>query len=378
MKGNTSFGSWLRQRRKSLDLTQFELADQIGCSVVTIRKIEVDERRPSKQIAERMADVLAVSAEERAAFIAFARRTEAIPSDTFLPHATVISRHNLPPQPTPFIGRADELAEIAERLTDPACRLLTLVGPGGIGKTRLALEAAHEQQPNFADGVYFVALTPIASPNLVAPAIAGTLKLTSYDPADPIASIVHDLREKALLLLLDNFEHLLEATNLLTDILAAAPQVKILVTSREALNLQEEWVRRVDGLSFPVSGDDENAEDYSAIRLFVERARRIRGNFSLTDESDNVARICQLVQGMPLAIELAATWLKTLPCARIADEIQRNLDFLASPLRNVAERHRSVRAIFDQSWKLLTIEEQSVFQTLVQQGGNGNRDRDVR
>jgi len=133
-----------------------------------------------------------------------------------------------------------------------------------------------------------------------------------------------------LLLVMDNFEHLLDGAVLVSEIIDSAREVKILTTSREALNLQEEWVRRVDGMRFPASREVENAGDYSAIRLFVERARRVRANFSLADEWDNVVRICQLVQGMPLAIELATTWLKTLPCARIADEIQYNLDFLAS------------------------------------------------
>src|SRR5579859_1176089 len=223
-KANDSFGNWLRQRRKALDLTQFDLADQVGCSVVTIRKIEADERRPSKQVTERLADVLAISLEEHSTFVAFARRAKAALSDASLPRIAVSAKHNLPPQPTPFIGRTDELTEIAQRLSDPTCRLLTLVGVGGIGKTRLALEAAHDQAEFFADGVYLVALTPVISPNLVAPAIAGALKLTFYDPADPIVSIVQYLREKAMLLILDNFEHLLEATTMLTDILAGAPQ----------------------------------------------------------------------------------------------------------------------------------------------------------
>src|SRR5579859_3525034 len=153
MRVNDTFGTWLRQRRKALDLTQFDLADQVGCSVVTVRKIEADERRPSKQITERLADVLAISLEERSAFVAFARHTQAAPSDAPLPSVAVIGKHNLPSQPTPFIGRADELAEISQRLSDPACRLLTLVGAGGSGKTRLALEAARDQVANFADGV---------------------------------------------------------------------------------------------------------------------------------------------------------------------------------------------------------------------------------
>lgn len=365
MQRDDLFGNWLRQRRKALDLTQFELAQQVGCALVTIKKIETRAMRPSKQMAERLADVLAISQEERTTFVAFARRIAAGPADAPLP--TVIAgsaSHNLPYQPTPFIGRAAELVEICQRLNDPACRLLTLAGPGGVGKTRLALEAARTQAAYFADGVHFVALTPVAAPHLVAAAIAGALKLTFYDPDDPAVAVVHYLREKAMLLILDNFEHLLEATSLLTDILAAAPRIKILVTSREALNLEEEWVRRVDGLSFPINREVEHTEDYSAIQMFAERARRVRANFSITDEWDSVVRICRLVQGMPLAIELAAAWLKTLPCARIADEIQHNLDFLASPLRNVTKRHRSIRAIFDHSWELLTSQEQAVFRTL--------------
>src|SRR5579859_3935764 len=160
-KANDSFGNWLRQRRKALDLTQFDLADQVGCSVVTIRKIEADERRPSKQITERLTDVLAISLEERAEFVAFARRTESNPSAPALHNAVPTPTHNLPPQPTSFIGRADELAQIAKRLADPACRLLTLVGAGGIGKTRLALQAAADQLGDFVDGVYFEDFQPI-------------------------------------------------------------------------------------------------------------------------------------------------------------------------------------------------------------------------
>src|SRR5258707_10660141 len=122
MKVQVSFGNWLRQRRKALDLTQLELADQVGCSVITLRKIEADARRPSKQITERLADMLAISPEERSAFVAFARRTEAGPSAISLPSVAVVGRHNLPSQPTPFIGRADELVELSQRLNDPACR----------------------------------------------------------------------------------------------------------------------------------------------------------------------------------------------------------------------------------------------------------------
>src|SRR5262249_46309219 len=154
---------------------------------------------------------------------------------------------NLPVQVTPFIGRTTELAEIAQLLTDPACRLLTLVGPGGIGKTRLALEAAAAQQVNFADGVYFVGLAPVNLPDLVAPSIAGALKISFYGSEH----IVGYLHNQHMLLLLDNFEHLMGATSLLTNILESAPTLKLLITSRERLNVQEEWVFPVEGMHYP-------------------------------------------------------------------------------------------------------------------------------
>ncbi|MHB8625979.1 MAG: helix-turn-helix domain-containing protein [Aggregatilineales bacterium] len=384
MKAKDSFGNWLRQRRKALDLTQFDLADQVGCSVVTIRKIEGDERRPSKQITERLADVLAISEGERSEFVTFARYTDAIPPAPPLRSAAATTAHNLPMQPTSFIGRADELAQIAERLDDPACRLLTLVGAGGIGKTRLALQAAADQPGNFANGVYFVSLTGVGSPNLVASAIAGALQTTYFGPEDLDVQIVNYLRHKALLLVLDNFEHLLEATDLLTHILAAAPAVKILATSRERLNLQEEWVITLEGLSFPSALDrtrrsaslQNNAidvgtpflasefEDYSAVQLFVQRARQIQAGFSLEQNAESVLSICRYVEGMPLGIELAASWLRGMSCPQIATRMEQNPDFLVTRARNVPERHSSLRAVFEQSWRLLSNVEQNVLAAL--------------
>ncbi|MHB8626709.1 MAG: helix-turn-helix domain-containing protein [Aggregatilineales bacterium] len=365
MKVKDSFGNWLKQRRKTLDLTQFELADQVGCSVVTIRKIEADERRPSKQITERLADVLAVSLEERSDFVVFARRTAVSPSELPLHKpVTPTATHNLPLQPTLFIGRTDELAQIAQRLADPNCRLLTLVGAGGIGKTRLALHAAAEQFANFASGVYFVSLTGVGAPNLVASAIAGALEMSFYGPEDPTVQIVKYLRGKAMLLVLDNFEHLLEATSLLTDILAAAPAVKLLTTSRERLNLQEEWVFAVEGLLFPEDEPADPLESYSAVQLFLQRAQQVQANFAINQNAESVLSICRYVEGMPLGIELAAAWLRVMPCQQIAAQIAHSLDFLTTPLRNVPERHRSIRVVFDHSWKLLTAVEQAVFRKL--------------
>ncbi|MHB8625407.1 MAG: ATP-binding protein [Aggregatilineales bacterium] len=382
MKVKGTFGNWLRERRKALDLTQAELADQVGCAAITIRKIERDSARPSKQISERLADVLAISLEERAEFVAFARGTGAsvpVALDESVPYP-----HNLPLRLTPFIGREDELAQIAERLADRACRLLTLVGAGGIGKTRLALEVAAQQLSNFADGVYFVSLTGVGAPHLVAPAIASALEVSFYGPEDPDVQLVHSLRSKALLLVLDNFEHLLGATGLLTDILATGPAVKILTTSRERLNLQEEWVITLEGLSFPSALDRTRRstslqndaigvgtpflasefDKYSAVQLFVQRAQQIQANFLLEQNAESVLTICRCVEGMPLGLELAASWLRGMSCSQIGARMERSLDFLVTTVRNVPERHSSLRAVFEQSWRLLSDTELRVLAAL--------------
>lgn len=284
---------------------------------------------------------------------------------------SLVRAEHLPIQLTPFIGRADEVTEIRELLTAPACRLLTLVGPGGIGKTRLAIQVATELLNNFSHGVYFIPLQPIQSVEFLISAVADSLGFPLRGQEDAEVQLLTYLHERDILLVLDNFEHLLteQSTQLLTSILEAALRVKLLVTSREVLNLQEEWLYPVRGLAFPgppsqPSPFKREGEAYSAVQLFVERARRVRRDFSLADELAGVIRICQLVEGIPLALELAASWTKTLRCEVIAAEIQRNLDFLTTSLRNVPDRQRNMRAVFDHSWQGLSEEERSVFKRL--------------
>jgi len=287
--------------------------------------------------------------------------------------------HNLPPQPTPFVGREAELSEIARYLKNREAQLLTLVGPGGMGKTRLALQAAARcVEPevafdtDFMDGVFFVPLAAGmesgAHSTLIA-ALADALSFSFQGPVHPQAQLLNYLREKKMLLVLDNFEHLVAEARQLGDILRLAPGIKLLVTSRVRLNLREEWALEVEGLAYPEAGDaglpGAAIEDYSALALFVQQARRLRLGFTLGPaDIPSLVRICQLVEGVPLGIELAASWLRVLSCAEIAAEIEQGLDFLTSAFQNVAERHRSLRAVFEHSWNLLSPPEQVLFRQL--------------
>jgi len=270
----------------------------------------------------------------------------------------------LPPQPTPFLGREQELRALERLLADPTVRLITICGPGGIGKTRLAIELASSSRNPFADRVVFVALQPIGSSNVLVSALADAVGCQLSGSQLPRLQLLSYLHNKELLLLLDNFEHLLAGVELLGELLAAAPGLRLLVTSREALNLQEEWLYPLHGLPFPPAAESEQLERYTAVQFFVDRARRVRPLFSLQTEQAGVVRICHLVEGIPLALELAAVWTKMLPCHAIAAEIECNLAFLTTRLRNVPERHRSMRAAFDYSWALLHEKEQAVFRRL--------------
>jgi DNA-binding SARP family transcriptional activator/predicted ATPase len=278
---------------------------------------------------------------------------------------------SLPVQTTPFIGREQDLAAVLRRLADPACRLLTLVGPGGIGKSRLALEAAQrlvrqgQAAELFANGVALVDLAPVRTASGLIAAIAAALRFAFYDDAPPDRQLLDYLREKRLLLILDNIEHLPAGVELIAQILAAAPAVKILATTCESLHLHEAWFHPIDGLSYPsvergLSAPLTEIAAYDAVRLFVQSVRRAQVGFSLEAERSHVVRICQLVEGMPLAIELAAAWWSTIPGATIVAEIEQGLDILTARYQNVPERHRSMRAVFEHAWRRLDAEARAV------------------
>jgi predicted ATPase/DNA-binding CsgD family transcriptional regulator len=255
-------------------------------------------------------------------------------------------------QSTSFVGRTTELIELKRLLADPGCRLITIQGPGGTGKTRLSLEAARIHSGEFDDGAVFVPLQPVTSIEFLIPAIADKVGLGMRGQDDPAEQLVSYLADRHMLLVLDNFEQIVEAADFVSQLLSATTRIKVIVSSREALNVSDEWVFPVSGLAFP-SDTDTVPEWFDSVRLFVERARRVRRDFDPEEHWQTVSRICRLVEGSPLAVELAATWIRTLTPDEIATEIERSLDFLSSNVRNVPERHRSVRAVFEESWRLL-------------------------
>ena len=279
-----------------------------------------------------------------------------------------VRRNNLPAQPTPLVGRERELDEVLVLLRSPEVRLLTLTGPGGTGKTRLGLQAAAELTDEFEDGVFFVALTAIVGPALVAPTIARTLGLTEGGDQAPEELLEDYLRDRQTLLLLDNFEHILESTPLLDALLLASSNLKVLATSRIPLRIYGEHEFPVPPLSLPDPQSLPSVEsltEYEAVRLFVERAKSIRPDFSLTQEnSPAVVEICARLDGLPLAIELAAARIKLLPPQAMLSRLGDRLKLLTGGARNLPERQRTLRNAISWSYEMLDEGEKALFARL--------------
>jgi DNA-binding SARP family transcriptional activator len=277
-------------------------------------------------------------------------------------------QHNLPLQPTEFVGRELEKTKLTELLADPRCRLLTIVAPGGMGKTRLALEVARGQLETFA-GVYFVSFAAVVSPDLMVYTLADALELSLFGSKPPKEQVLGYLKNKNMLLVLDNLEHLLAGVNFLSEILSTSAEIKILATSRERLQLQAEHVFDLEGLAVPHEKSSD-AKAFDSLQLFAERAKHTRLDFALEQHLQAVTRICQLVGGMPLAIELAASWSRLLSPEEIKRELEQNLDILATSTRDLPQRHHSMRSVFEVSWQRLSEDEQAALRKLsVFQGG---------
>ncbi|HEU5100615.1 MAG TPA: tetratricopeptide repeat protein [Roseiflexaceae bacterium] len=292
--------------------------------------------------------------------------------------ATTRPLHNLPAALTPFIGRDAERAQVIARLRQQSTRLLTITGAGGVGKTRLAMEAAQALIPRsgvdtpFIHGVYLAPLATLGEHETPGDVLAATLvsalgmPLSGSEP--PAAQVIQFLRQKAMLLLVDNLEHVSGSAAFISSLLQASPALTVVVTSRQRLNMRGEQVIELAGLPFPAAGqalEPEGLANYEAIQLFVQSAQALQPDFALNAETaPAVARICRLVEGLPLCIELAAAWIRVLSCDEIAQEIGRNLDFLTSTMQDLPARQRSLRAVFDYSWNLLSPPEQQALRQL--------------
>lgn len=382
----------IQQYEKCCELWQTEFGEQPSA---TLHKLATEITSRQFVRAEAAA---AIGASLTTPVLAVVAPTAPVQAETPPPTRPEIAIHNLPTDPLPFVGRKQEIVELTQLLlAESECRLLTIVGPGGMGKTRLAIETAHNLLPDarqlsqpvndgsqpFVDGIFFVSLDSVTTVEGIAGAVTGAIMAatgtTFFADAPLDTQLLNYLREKSALLLLDNFEHLLDGASLISTILTTAHNVMVLVTSRTALNLREEWFYPLEGLAYPketvidnggekVTLYDESLREklasYDAVRFFIQCANRARADFAVTDEMAHVVRICQLVEGMPLALELAAVWMRALPTRKVAEEIASGLNLLTTRQQNMPQRHRSMRLLLEQSWQVLSTEEQAALSRL--------------
>jgi predicted ATPase/transcriptional regulator with XRE-family HTH domain len=388
MFGEAPFGWWLKEYRKQHDLTRAELAQRIGCSPETIHKIEIGERRPSRQIAELLADCLGIPAGEQEAFVLFARGTApsnppgyTTPGGSDQPDSRTETSTaqagerptNLRAPLTRLIGRHKELRDIRHYLLVENTRLLTVTGPPGIGKTRLCLQAGADLLDSFADGVFFVSLTSVTDAISLLDALASTLGLEKPAGHQTTPILIEHLKGKEILLLLDNFEQVMSAAPKVVELLEACPRLGVIVISRAPLHVRGEQQYPVPPLDFP---DEwrippmEALSGYSAVALFVERARAAQPNFSLNDENaPAVVAICAHLGGIPLSVELIAARISMLPPQALLERMARGdgveqLQLLTGGALDLPARHRTLRDAIAWSYDLLDEGERKLFARL--------------
>lgn len=377
---DTVFGAELRRQRRAAGLTMEELAARAGLSARGIADLERGARRtPRRETVDLLTQALEASDEAAAALYAAARRpTPPLDSSTATAAsaangaATAPPRHNLPAQVTRLLGREGAVRAITALTRRPDVRLVTLTGPGGVGKTRLGIAVAFELLDDFADGVWFVRLSRLTDPALVIPTIAKTLGVAEAGDQPIAETLCGYLRERSLLLVLDNCEHLAAAAPAIADLLQASPALKALTTSRAALRIQGEHEYPAPPLGLPpapsalsVAQTPERLLEYPAIALFVERAAAVQPDFALTvANAPTIAAICARLDGLPLAIELAAARIKLLAPAALRAQLERGLAFLAHGSRDLAERQQAMRNTIAWSENLLTDEQRILFRRL--------------
>src|SRR5438132_744339 len=361
-----SFGAWLKQRRRQLDFTQAALAALAHCSAESIKKIEAGDQRPSRELAALLSDALAVPAHEREAFVRFARAKDATADARTFSRADasaaalahVPGAHSSLPRPlTAFVGREREVQTLSMLLRRPDVALVTLSGPPGAGKTRLSLAVAEQLQASFADGAWFVPLAAIREPALVLHAIVAVLGVRESAQQSLLAATVAHLRDKELLLVLDNFEQVIAGVSTISELLGGARGLKALVTSRELSRLYGEHDFPVPPLSLPdlkQLPSPDALTTYSSVELFLKRAQAAQHDFALTaDNAAAVAQICGWLDGLPLAIEMAAARVKWYAPQELLKQISQRLALLSEGPRDLTPRQQSLHGAIEWSYELL-------------------------
>ena len=364
-----SFAELLKEHRAAAGLTQEELAERAQLSARTISDLERGvKQRPYSHTVQRLVTALGLGEEAAGRFRAASRQGEPASEQAQESTRPGYQWRSLTPQPTPFIGRRMEVETVKELLGRREVRLLTLTGPAGVGKTRLALRVAEEAADGFPDGASFAALAPLTDPALVPSSIAASLGIMDASDQPVTESLVAHLREKQPILVLDNFEHLLPAATILSSILTRCPRLKVLVTSRAVLHLAAEHEYAVPLLPVPTPGHlpDLNAlSRYDAIRLFLQRAQAVKPDFHLNEQNAaSIAAICSRLDGLPLAIELAAARVRLFPPQIVLDQLSHRLRFLTGGPVDVPAKHQTLRGAIEWSYSLLEPEQQALFARL--------------